>query len=115
MRFHSTVQCAGILGRNWNIPVAENLYVEPAPSRQFGHLGNSGARMPTRYDLHWTVGHSKSPSELPTDFVAAVVPGAVQLDWARAKRWGPHFYGENFRAYAWMEDVYWTYRAPLTF
>ena len=71
--------------------------------------------MPTRHELHWTVGHAKALSEVPAEFVPAEVPGAVQLDWARAKKWGPHYYAENFREYAWMEDVYWTYRATLGF
>jgi hypothetical protein len=45
--------------------------------------------------------------------VPATVPGAVQLDWARAEGWGDPHYGENWRAYGWMEDVHWVYRATL--
>jgi beta-mannosidase len=41
------------------------------------------------------------------------VPGAVQLDWARGHDWPPHWQGDNYRAYEWMEDVFWTYRATL--
>jgi beta-mannosidase len=41
------------------------------------------------------------------------VPGAVQLDWARAEGWGDPHFGENWRKYQWMEDVYWVYRTTL--
>ena len=43
------------------------------------------------------------------------MPGAAQYDYARAHNWGDHNYGVNFKDYAWMEDVYWTYRAYLNF
>lgn len=61
----------------------------------------------------WTVGHTADPAITPERFVPATVPGAVQLDWARAEGWPPYWQGENFRAYGWMEDVYWVYRAYL--
>ena len=64
--------------------------------------------------LQWTVGHSPSADLAPTKTVPATVPGAVQLDWAKAEGWPPHYVGDNFKAYAWMEDVYWTYTAPLS-
>ena len=67
----------------------------------------------TRKTLQWSVGHSTSPDTAPQECVPATVPGAVQLDWSRTKRWGPHYYAENFRDYAWMEDVYWIYSAPI--
>ena len=43
----------------------------------------------------------------------ATVPGAVQLDWARAEGWGDPHFGENWQAYGWMEDVHWVYRTTL--
>jgi beta-mannosidase len=58
----------------------------------------------------WTVGHHANKDGTPDAWVPARVPGAVQLDWARASGWGDFWYNENFRQYAWMEDVYWTYR-----
>ncbi|HLL90916.1 MAG TPA: glycoside hydrolase family 2 TIM barrel-domain containing protein, partial [Tepidisphaeraceae bacterium] len=64
-------------------------------------------------DLQWTVGFSRDASAVPESFVAATVPGAVQLDWARAHGWGPYWYAENYKQYDWMEDVFWTYRATL--
>ena len=69
--------------------------------------------MLTRKPLQWTVGFSTSTEKPPSEFVPATVPGAVQLDWARAKKWGPHFFAENWKEYRWMEDVYWTYQTKL--
>lgn len=65
------------------------------------------------HSINWEVGWSSSPEETPDRWVPAVVPGAVQLDWARAEQWGDHTYGENWRQYEWMEDKVWTYRARL--
>lgn len=61
----------------------------------------------------WEVGWTKNLHQLPSRFVTATVPGAVQLDWAKAEGWPPYWQGVNFRNYAWMEDVYWVYRARL--
>jgi len=72
-------------------------------------MGNPRQSIP----LSFTVGHAPSPSEPPPEFVPATVPGAVQLDWARAKEWGPWWYADHFKDYRWMEDRYWTYRAFL--
>ncbi len=66
-----------------------------------------------RYNLNWTLGHSQAQDEAPEVRVPAVVPGAVQLDWARAHGWGPHTYADNSRDYGWMEDVYWSYLTRL--
>ena len=63
--------------------------------------------------LDWQVGWTSSPAKNPERFVPAAVPGAVQLDWARAEGWPPYWQGENFLAYAWMEDVHWVYKTRL--
>jgi len=63
----------------------------------------------------WKVGWSKSPENSPEELIDAKVPGAVQLDWARAKNWPDFRFGDNFREYSWMEDVWWRYEAPLDF
>ena len=65
--------------------------------------------------LTWRVGHATDSSTRPAEFVAAQVPGAVQLDWARARNWPDHNFADNFRAYEWMEDVFWTYETALSF
>ncbi len=63
-----------------------------------------------RFGLEWTVGHSGSPDEEPSVRVPAGVPGAVQLDWAAAQGWPPHYEGTNYKDYEWMEDRFWSYR-----
>lgn len=66
-----------------------------------------------KQEISWEVGWSDSRQATPARWVPAVVPGAVQLDWARAEHWGDSAYGENWRQYEWMEDKYWTYRSKL--
>lgn len=68
---------------------------------------------PARRELCWEVGWTRQPGDMPDRFVPAAVPGAVQLDWARAEGWPPYWQDMNFEAYAWMEDVYWRYRTRL--
>ena len=63
--------------------------------------------------LDWQVGWTVDPSQPPARFVPATVPGAVQLDWARAEGWAPYWFGENFRQYDWMADRFWIYRATF--
>ncbi len=65
------------------------------------------------HTIDWEVGWSDREFEAPARWVPATVPGAVQLDWAKAEQWDDHTYGENWRQYEWMEDKYWTYRAHL--
>ena len=62
-----------------------------------------------RLPVEWTVGSTPDPTQPPTRCVAAAVPGAVQLDWARAEGWPAYWQAENVRAYAGMEDQYWLY------
>ncbi|NOR73718.1 MAG: hypothetical protein GQ525_01025 [Draconibacterium sp.] len=61
-------------------------------------------------ELTWQVGFHKEKSELPIEWMPAKVPGAVQIDCAKAHNWGPFYYAENWKEYLWMEDVYWTYK-----
>jgi beta-mannosidase len=66
-----------------------------------------------RIALIWQAGHHPRAADESTRWVPAAVPGAVQLDWARAEDWPPYWVGNNFEQYGWMEDVYWTCRAAL--
>jgi beta-mannosidase len=66
-----------------------------------------------RINLDWKVGHAPSAEAKPERWVPAAVPGAVQLDWARAEGWAPYWYGSNYASYRWMEDVFWTYRTQV--
>lgn len=63
--------------------------------------------------LDWYVGYHDRKEASPAEWYPASVPGAVQLDYARAKGWGDHNYAENWRDYKWMEDVFWTYQTEF--
>jgi beta-mannosidase len=49
----------------------------------------------------------------PQKFVPAVVPGAVQIDWAKAEGMPDWNWEDNFKAYRWMEDCFWVYRTRI--
>jgi beta-mannosidase len=61
--------------------------------------------------LNWEVGFHEEKDNMPDRWFPAIVPGAVQLDYANAHNWGPYWYADNWKDYGWMEDVYWTCRA----
>ncbi|MCX6017408.1 MAG: hypothetical protein NTZ50_02715 [Chloroflexi bacterium] len=65
------------------------------------------------HTLEWFVGCSESVAATPEKFVPAIVPGAVQLDWARAHGWPEPAYDPDVTKYRWMEDAHWTYRTVL--
>lgn len=66
-----------------------------------------------RKELAWQVGHAPAAEAAPAQWVPAAVPGAVQLDWARAAGWEPYIIADNYKQYGWMEDCYWRYSALL--
>ena len=68
-----------------------------------------------KYPLTWSLGHHPSTESQPKEWIAAIVPGAVQLDWAKAHNWVDYWYGDKCKEYAWMENEFWTYRAKLDF
>ena len=63
--------------------------------------------------LSWELGHSGSLKEKPGEWIPAIVPGAVQLDFARAKGYEDYYRGGHFRDYDWMEDRFFTYRSEF--
>jgi beta-mannosidase len=63
---------------------------------------------------NWEVGFHKEKNETPGNWYEATVPGAVQLDYAKANDWPPFYYAENWKDYLWMEDVYWTYKTGFS-
>jgi len=69
--------------------------------------------MEAKKALEWIVGWSEHAEQTPNRWVPAVVPGAVQLDWAKAEGWQDHSYADNWKQYEWMEDKTWTYRTNL--
>lgn len=67
-----------------------------------------------QYPLVWSVGHAESAKDIPTTMVPATVPGAVQLDWAKATGMPDYKVGDNFKQYAWTWKKYWRYRTELS-
>ena len=75
--------------------------------------------------LQWKVGYTPQADCIPENFIPAVVPGAVQLDWAAAQNWPAIEYQTEYPVrydtrnvpiavdYEWMEDVYWLYRTEI--
>jgi len=63
--------------------------------------------------MNWTLhyGSEEDPGELKQ--VEVTVPGAVQLDIARAEGYGPFYYAENWKDYLWMEDREFEYVASF--
>lgn len=68
-----------------------------------------------RIGFDWTLSHTPSLDRAAADPIPATVPGAVQLDYARAKNYKPYTFGLNFKQFDWMEDEYFIYSAPLDF
>lgn len=64
--------------------------------------------------LKWELGYTKTAAENPSNWIPATVPGAVQLDIAKAEKYGPLCYAENWKDYLWMEDQYYTYRTSFS-
>jgi beta-mannosidase len=63
----------------------------------------------------WQVARLGARDSVPAagDWIPASVPGAVQLDWARARGLPDPYYGSNVRAYGGLEDSYWLYRTQI--
>jgi len=59
--------------------------------------------------LEWKVGYADEKSKAPVKFVPAQVPGAVQLDIAKAEKYPPYEFADNYKMFAWMEDKFYTY------
>lgn len=67
-----------------------------------------------RTPLVWECGFCDDETASPAEYYPAEVPGAVQLDYARAHGWGPFWLEKDPSVYAFMEDKFWCYRAPLS-
>jgi beta-mannosidase len=64
-------------------------------------------------DVQWTLARLDRPDAEPERWIPASVPGAVQLDWARANGLPDPNYGNNVRLYDGLEDAYWLYRTRV--
>ena len=62
---------------------------------------------------NWTLTHSDRIDGEKMEQIAAQVPGAVQLDYARAFDYEPYYYGLNFKQFDWCEDEYFFYETEL--
>ncbi len=65
--------------------------------------------------LNWSLSHTTDLAKAPKDRIPAEVPGAVQLDYAKAFNYADYNYGVNFRQFDWMEDEYFIYESTLDF
>ena len=63
--------------------------------------------------LKWELGYSKTAEDIPSKWIPATVPGAVQLDIAKAEKYEPYYFAEHWKDYLWMEDQFYTYRTTF--
>jgi beta-mannosidase len=63
--------------------------------------------------LKWELAYSKTMDSPLSKWIPATVPGAVQLDIAKAEKYQPFYYAEHWKDYLWMEDQYYTYRTSF--
>ncbi len=61
--------------------------------------------------LKWELGYIPGGTGGTTKWIPATVPGAVQLDVAKAENYPVWYYAENWKNFLWMEDAYFTYRS----
>jgi beta-mannosidase len=75
------------------------------------HCRTSGSQQ--RIALDWSVGHHADANATPERASCLHSTGRGSTRLGTRRNWPPHWVGENFRDYDWMEDCYWTYRAQL--
>jgi beta-mannosidase len=63
--------------------------------------------------LNWELGYFNNGADKTMKWIAASVPGAVQVDVARAEHYAMWYFAENWKNFIWMEDVPFTYRATF--
>ncbi|MFC2089698.1 glycoside hydrolase family 2 protein [Bacteroidota bacterium] len=80
----------------------------------FTSILNSQTNIPSeKISLRWQIEY-KLPGTETVKSTEAAVPGAIQLDIARAEQYGPHYFAENWKDYLWMEDEFFTYRTSFS-
>lgn len=69
----------------------------------------------TRIRTSWSLVRLRTRDQIPSasDWIPAQVPGAVQIDWARARGLPDYNYGQNVRAYDGLENSFWLYRTSI--
>lgn len=73
----------------------------------------SGLDAKDKIYLNWQVGYTTSKDVAPSTFVVSTVPGAVQLDIAKAEGYPDYKYADNYKMFSWMEDMYYVYRTEF--
>jgi beta-mannosidase len=76
-------------------------------------INNEAFMKSERIYMNWQVGWSESKEQTPVKFIPALVPGAVQLDLAKAEGYEDYHFSDNYKQFRWTEDVYWHYRTTL--
>ncbi len=67
-----------------------------------------------RIELSWQLARGRvADDDAAAQWIPAVVPGAVQLDWARAHNLPDFHVGDNVRQWQGLDESHWTYRAEL--
>lgn len=68
-----------------------------------------------RIRASWQLARLEGDTAIPpgNGWIPAQVPGAVQLDWARAQNLPDYNFGQNCRAYDGLEDSFWLYRTAV--
>jgi len=63
--------------------------------------------------LDWQLAYAGESGQEPLLWIEASVPGAVQLDVAKAEGYGPFYYAENWKDFLWMEEREFFYRSEF--
>lgn len=66
-----------------------------------------------RYPLSWELARGRRETIDAADWIPAIVPGSVQLDWARAHDLPDFTVGENVMCWRGLEESFWTYRTRV--
>lgn len=67
-----------------------------------------------KHQLNWQLARLDSQETTPTEWLPAQVPGAVQLDWARAHDLPDYRQGENLLHWQGLEKYAWQYRGSAS-
>ncbi|MFA7123604.1 MAG: hypothetical protein WC212_06175, partial [Candidatus Delongbacteria bacterium] len=65
------------------------------------------------YRPQWVTGATDDPDSKPDVYITAEVPGAVQLDWGRAKGLPDHNFGSNVKLYESLHNKFWHYKTEF--
>lgn len=64
-------------------------------------------------NLKWKIGYADQVNDQPQKWIPANVPGAVQLDIAKAEKYDSYYFAENWKDYLWMENKFFTYKTSF--